>query len=154
MFYFCQGIILYVFVKLPLFRSFPLSCRHRLSNLDLSGRTAHATALMYEHLQAAAFLKAAEEELEPRHPKHKENQSSKCKPWGGTSTSRAGHQHRYSVVSPTARSGQGSGSSGSGQSSGTSGKHSPSSSNGMGSIASAGDSEDLSYEYIESDREE
>lgn len=114
---------------------------------------------MYEHLQAAAFLEAAEEELEPRHPKHKETQSSKYKPWGGTSTSnsvggRTGHQPRYSIASPTARSGQGPGSSGSGQGSGTSGRPSPSSSNGMGSMASAADSEDLSYEYIESDREE
>eukprot|EP00903_Cladosiphon_okamuranus_P019583 g18011.t1 len=41
----------------------------RLRNLDLYGRTAHATALQHNHPQAAAFLEAAAEELEPQKPK-------------------------------------------------------------------------------------
>ena len=135
----------------------------RISNLDLSGRTAHTTAMMYEHHQAAAFLEAAAEELEPRQPKIKENHwSSKRKPWGGgaagAGSSALGggkmvNHARFSTASPTLKLVHSSGSSGSGQSSGTSGRHSPLSSTGLGSGASAVDSEDLSYEYVESDRE-
>lgn len=65
---------------------------------------------------------------------------------------KGGHPPRASIASPILRLAQGSG-SGSGQGSGTSGRPSPLSSAGLGSGGSVVGSEDLSYEYCESDPE-
>ncbi|CAN0486303.1 unnamed protein product, partial [Laminaria digitata] len=138
----------------------------KLRSLDLSGRTAHATALAYDQRQAAAFLEAAEAELEPLKPKKDESSSSssssskpKRRPGGVGGSSipgggKGGHPPRAGTASPTLRLAEASGSaSGSGLGSGTSGRPSPVSSAGLGSGGSVVGSEDLSYEYCESDQE-
>ncbi|CAM9190813.1 unnamed protein product [Ectocarpus sp. 12 AP-2014] len=120
----------------------------KLRNLDLYGRTAHATALLHNHPQAAAFLEAAEAELEP----HKRLGSSMRR---GSSASvpagKGGHPPRAFAASPILRPTHGSG-SGSAPESGASGRPSPISSGGLESGGSVLDSCN-SYEYIESDQE-
>lgn len=149
----------------------------RLRNLDLYGRTAHATALQHDQPQAAAFLEAAAAELEPLQPKRhghghggEGTRSITNKRRGGTASSsscaavapggapKEGHPPRSSAASPTLRLAQrsGSGSSGgSAQESGASGRPSPvsSTSGGLGSAAGSVLESCNSYEYVESDQE-
>ncbi|CAM9264484.1 unnamed protein product [Ectocarpus fasciculatus] len=120
----------------------------RLRNLDLYGRTAHATALLHNHPQAAAFLEAAEAELEP----HKRPSSSMRRGSGASvPAGKGGHPPRAFAASPIMRLTHGSG-SGSAVGSGASGRPSPISSGGLESGGSVLDSCN-SYEYIESDQE-
>lgn len=128
----------------------------RLSNLDLAGRTAHATAMLNKKYEAAAYLEAMAAELEPKQPR--DAASAKRRPWGGASGrgSKPGHKPRATSASPTLRSAQGSSSGSgawSGSGSGTPCRPSPMSSGGMESSGSIVESEDLSYEYCESDKE-
>lgn len=133
-----------------------LKTTNRIGNLDLAGRSAHATALLNNHPQAAMLLESAAGELEFRHPKEF-TVSSRRRPWSGAGAGKGGQPPRATNASPKLRSAQGSGSGSgawSGSGSGTPCRPSPISSAGMDSGGSLVESEDLSYEYVESDREE
>lgn len=124
-------------------------------------------ALLNNHPQAAAFLEAASAELDTRHPRESHS-SSKRRPWGGAAAAagargssgqgsgggKGGQLPRAANASALSTATQGCGSGAwSGSGSETPCRSSPMSSVGMDSAGSIVASEDLSYEYVESDRE-